>query len=415
VERGPEWVESTHGKLAVPDTLGAFPTGARRSLVISMTSATWDSVLSSLLTACGADGSSPSCTGSGLDAFPLVSAWHEADLVADGQRWATVGVRLPSNSEVAAAWKKGNRRFPWRITMDKHENAHPVIKNQRFYGFQKLSLSSLAGDSSLLRHQVASAVYRSAGLAAYRSTLVNLRLAHGAAAGDTLDLGIYSLREALDGPLLKRWFPQDTANLYEPSSRLASTYTTAEFAGDDNDRTYTDVVAFLGALHAANRTTAPDAWRANLRRVFDVDGFVGWLALSTTLGDHGSYGFTDDNYALFADQGRLHWLALDLDETLPTGNGLYRGVWHTDEATLGAPLIANVLADSILCESYKAKVASFARSELESGNLASRIDVLSSSLLPDRVAAAGILRTFAGARKAVLDTSLALHSCPWKP
>lgn len=383
--------------------------------MISLSPATWDSVLSSLLTACGADGSRPECTGSGLDAFPLVSAWHEADLIADGQRWATVGVRLPSNSEVAAAWKKGNRRFPWRITMDKHEGTRPAIKNQRFYGFQKLSLSSLVGDSSLLRHQVASAVYRSAGVIAYRSTLVSLRLAHGNAAGDTLDLGIYSLREALDGPLLRRWFPQDTGNLYEPSSRLASTHTVAEFAGDDNDKTYADVEDFLGTLHAANRTRYPGTWRGNLYRVFDVDGFVTWLAVSTTLGDHGGYGFADDNYALFADQGRLHWIALDLDETLPTGNGLHRGAWHTEEAALGAPLIAFVLADSVLCESYKAQVAGFSATEFASGNLASRIDLLSSSLIPDRIAAGGILRTFAGARKAVLDTSLALHSCPWNP
>lgn len=413
VVRGSEWIESSHGKLDVPDTTGAFPTTSRRTIVLSFSEATWDTILANMTTACGATGTATTCTGSGLDQFESVSAWHMADILADGQTWKNVGIRLRSNSQLADAWKSGTRAFPFRVTMDKWENEIPAIDNQRFYGFQKLSLVSLADDSSHLRHQIASATFRANGVPAFRSTVVSVRVAHGTGVNDTLDAGYYSLREQIDGPMLSRWFSGNDGNLYEPSSFLTSAYSTTEFSEGDNDKTYVDVLAFMGALHAANRTTAPAAWRSNLEATFDVSGFISWLAISTVLGDHGSYGHEDGNYALYADQGKLRWMALDLDETLPTGNGLYRNVWHTEEATNGASLIHHVLADTAYCNSYKAKVASYAESELAGGVLTARVTALASQLLPSGSALADKLKNYASVRKTTIDSSLAAHACPW--
>lgn len=414
VVRGPEWRDATHGKLDVPDTAGAFPLSARRTLLISFRERTWDTILAAMTNACGPDGTSASCTGSGLDLFESVSAWHEADLLADGVKWASVGIRLRSNSELANAWKARTNRFPFRITTDKWEKERPSIDNQRFYGFQKLSLNSLADDSTMLRHQVSSAVYRSHGVPAFRSTLVKLKVANGSGINDTLDLGVYSLREQIDGPMLSRWFSGNDGNLYEPKSMLAASDATnsAAFAGDDNDKTYTDVLAFMGALHNADRTTAPASWRARLQGTFDVTGFVNWLAISTVLGDRGSYGNENDNYALYADGGTLRWMALDLDKTLPTGaNGPLRSVWHQDEVAAGASLIANVLADSVLCEQCRAKVATYAATELADGRLAARVAALSTQLLPG-LATAAKLEAYATVRKAAIDTSLSNNACP---
>lgn len=414
VVRGPEWRESTHGKLEVPDTAGALPLAARRSLLISFQEKTWDTILAAMTNACGPLGTSASCTGSGLDLFESVSAWHEAELSADGVKWAHVGIRLRSNSELADAWKARTNRFPFRITTDKWENEYPSIDNQRFYGFQKLSLNSLADDSTLLRHQVSSAVYRSHGVPAFRSTLVSLKVAHGSGINDTLDLGVYSLREQIDGPMLSRWFSGNDGNLYEPASMLAAADATnaAAFAGDDNDKTYTDVFAFMAALHATDRTTAPAAWRTRLQGAFDLTGFVNWLAISTVLGDRGSYGNENDNYALYADGGVLRWMAMDLDQTIPTGvTGPVRGVWHQDEIAAGASLIRHVLADSVLCEQYRTKVATYATSELADGRLSARVSALSGQLLPGSTAAAK-LQAYATVRKAAIDTSLSNNACP---
>lgn len=415
IVRGPEWNETSHGKLAVPDTAGAFPTSSRRTMILSFSDTAWKNIVNSVKLACGEDGSSASCTGSGLDAYDAVSDWHEASIVTDGKVWAHVGIRLRSNSELANAWKDKTRyRFPFRITMDKWEDKYVSIDNQRFYGFQKLSLANLAEDSTQLRHQVASYVYRANGIPAFRSTLVKLRVAYGAGANDTLELGVYSLREMLDGPMLSRWFSGNDGNLYEPTSWLAAAdvNNTQAFASGDNDKTYADVLGFMKALHASNRTTDRGAWRTGLESVFDVNGFINWLALSTVLGDRGSYGYSNENYALYADQGKLRWMALDADETLPTGNALYRGPWHQKEIDEnGASLIDFMLSDPVYCESYKTKLGGYVASVLESGALTARVGALSSQLLPGSTIA-DKLKAYADIRKtAIGKDSIDAHSC----
>lgn len=408
--RGPEWVEPSHGKVD-PDTSKAFPAG-RRELTISMSDATWNAIVASLAEACGGSGSSSTCTGSTLDDFDSVSAWREADLLADGQKWASVGIRLRSNGELADAWKKGTNRFPFRITMDKWEKEKPAIDNQRFYGFQKLSLASLADDSTGLQHQIAAALYRQQGIPAFRSGIVSLKLVHGST---TLDLGVYSLREMIDGTMLTRWFSGKDGNLYEPSSSLSS-FVQGEFQEGENDGTFSDAKAFVSALNAANRTTAPEAWRNALSATFDVDGFVSWLAVSTALGDKGSYGNEAGNYALYSDGGKLRWMALDADNTFPTGNGLQRGVWHAGAST-SWPLVANVLADSVLCEKYKARLSALAGSTgpLSASNLSATVRNAADTYLqglPVAAAARDTLLKFAQTRASVIDTSLSNHSCP---
>lgn len=407
VARGPEWSEPSHGKVE-PDTTAAFP-ASRRILTISVSDATWNAMIASLAEACGGSGAAATCTGSSLDDYDSVSAWRVADLLADGKKWTSVGIRLPSNGEVADAWKAGGNRFPFRITMDKWEKEVPAIDNQRFYGFQKLSLENLDGDSSGLRHQIAGALYRAQGVPAQRSALVTLKLVHGTS---TLDLGLYSLREMIDGPMLSRWFSDNDGNLYEPASTLSS-FVAGDFDEGDHDGTFSDAIAFVSALNASNRTSSPDTWRNTLKQTFDVDGFVSWLAVSTVLGDGGSYGAEAENYALYANGGKLRWMALALDETF---KGSTHGIWHPG-ASATWPLIANVLGDSVLCESYKSKVGALVSSTgpLDPTNLESTIrSIAGTSLsgLDDASTRPSKLLTFASVRKGVVDTSLANHTCP---
>lgn len=389
-------------------------------MILSFSDTAWKSIGDALTAACGADGSSGSCTGSGLDLFPNVSEWHKADIVIGGATWKNVGIRLRSNSQLAAAWKARTFAFPFRITMDKWEDEFPTIKNQRFYGFQKLSLVSLADDSTLLRHQVASAAYRAKGVPAFRSTIVSVRIAHGTGRDDTIDAGCYSMREMLDGPMFKRWFSASGGNLYEPASFLgaADLSNTTAFGGE-GVKDYSDIKAFMAALHSSDRTSDASTWRKNLVATFDVDGFIRWLAISTVLGDRGGYGYENGNYALYADQGKLHWMALDLDDALPSAakspKAYYRGVWHTEEVANGAALISYLLADPSYCEQYKTLLADYAASELSGGALPARVAALASQLLPSGSAAADEIKTsaYAATRKATIDSSLAAHACPW--
>lgn len=408
VVRGPEWVESSHGERP-SDTLAAFPISTR-TLVIAMPESTWANMQGTLRSVCGSLGGGAPCTGAQVDAAPSVSAWHKGTLAMEGQTWASIGFRFRSNSDLADAWTKGNLRFPFRLTMDKWEDEVPTVKNQRFYGFKKLSLTSLAGDSTLLRHQIASAVYRAQGVPALQGAVVSLRLARGT---DTLDLGPYALREVPDGPILSRWFVDGSGNQYEPSSKLGA-YVKSEFSEGENDGAHTEVVAFFAALNSADRTANPTAWRASLRKVFDVDGFVRWMAVSQALGDNGSYGREAENYGLYGISGKLHWMALDLDKTFPAGPSRTRSVWYP--GTAGSwPLVEKVLADSTLCEDYVKQLRTLttsgdASAEKLGGHI--RRFVLSSNPTVDPKLAP--LFEFAAPRAVVVDSSLTSHPCPRK-
>ncbi|HNY32161.1 MAG TPA: CotH kinase family protein [Fibrobacteria bacterium] len=408
VDRGSEWVESSHGERP-SDTTGAFPP-AIRSMVIAMPDSTWTNMTQALHKVCGAMGGNGVCTGSQLDASPAVSAWRKGNLLADGQVWASVGFRFRSNSDLAETWTKGTNRYPFRLTMDKWEDDVPSIKNQRFYGFKKLTLTSLAGDSSALRHQVASAIYRSQGVPALQGAVVDLKLARGS---DTLDLGLYALREVPDGPILSRWFADGSGNQYEPSSTLG-TYVKGEFSEGENDGSHTDVIAFLAALNSNERTTNPDAWRNSLRKVFDVDGFVRWMAVSQALGDNGSYGRESGNYGLYGLKGTVHWMALDLDKTFPAGGSRTRGVWYP--GTAGSwPLVEKILADSTLCEEYSRQLrAMVTTGDGSTERLGAFIRRFANSTNPAAEPRLASLFDFAAKRPGVVDSSLAAHPCPRK-
>lgn len=407
VVRGPEWVESTHGNNP-SDTLGAFP-WVSRTLVISMPETTWVNMTGALKSVCGDKGGG-SCTGALLDGSEAVSEWHKANLVADGQTWAAVGFRFRSNSQLADAWAKSTNQYPFRITMDKWEDDVPMVKNQRFYGFKKLTLTSLAEDSSFVRHQIASAVYRAQGVPALQGAVVNLRLARGT---DTMDLGPYALREVPDGPILSRWFADGSGNEYEPSSKLG-TYVKAEFSEGENDGTHSDIIAFFAALNSPERTANPAAWRSSLRKVFALDTFVRWMAVSQALGDHGSYGRETGNYGLYGLNGKVRWLALDLDMTLSGGGSRTRGVWYP--GTAGSwPLVEKVLADSMLCEDYSSQLRALVTTGNASpdklGAFIRRFVVSSNPTVDPRLAP---LFEFAAQRKIAVDTSLSSHPCPRK-
>jgi hypothetical protein len=88
---------------------------------------------------------------------------------------------------------------------------------------------------------------------------VNLRIAHGTGSRDTADVGVYSLREMIDGPMLKRWFSGSDGNLYEPSSLLGANYSTADFGGGDNDFKVSEEDINIGISMKKGNTALKDA------------------------------------------------------------------------------------------------------------------------------------------------------------
>lgn len=406
VVRGSEWVESTHGKVD-PDTSKAFP-DTLRAISLELSSADWTQMVDAVASACGAVGSTAAtCTGSGLDSLAIFSEWFSSELLADGQRWSHAGIRLKGNSDLVKAWAAGRARFPFKLTMDKLEDSFPSIKNQRFYGFKKLELENLHSDASLVRHRVASSLLRAYGVPAPYEQLVRLTIVHGSTSED---MGIYSLREVPDNPLLDRWFGEHSGNLYSPSSSF-QTYSRSDFQ-DDGIKDYSDVQAMFIALHATRTTTAAATWRQGLADVFDASVFLKWLAVSTALRTDGVYGSKADGYGLYDKSGKMRWISNGMDGAFGSRPS---EVWHTT-AGESWPLVSYLLADTTWCAEYAddLKALTATGGLLSSAALQARITAKAAPVRSESGVDAEVatMLDFAAARAAQIDTSVQNHPCP---
>ena len=79
---------------------------------------------------------------------------------------------------------------------------------------------------------------------------------------------------------------------------------------------------FSGLCTADTRISNAEAWRAGLEAVFDVDGFLNWLAVNTVIQNWDTYGLMSHNYYLYNDpiSGLLTWIPWDNNEAFKTGN-----------------------------------------------------------------------------------------------
>jgi spore coat protein H len=302
-------------------------------------------------------------------------AYVPADMHLGGHTWWKVGVRPKGNSSLSQAWQSGSKKLPFRLDIDRFEDAHPGLKNQRVWGFGKLSLHSGAMDASLIRERLASDVFRDAGVPTTRETFVQVLLKHG----NLIDtLGLYTLVEVPDEPFLDQAFESHSGNLYKPEGTGArfATWVDSTFLVDADD--ISDVRAFYYALHSDRSDTA--AWRAKVEASFNVDGFLRWLAVNTLIRNWDTYGQMAHNYYLYSDKGRLQWIPWDLGLAFQSNQG-GASVWlGTVDSTW--PLIDLFLRDSKYRAAYRAELESALGGAFETSKVLAKIGAWKDLLEP---------------------------------
>jgi spore coat protein CotH len=223
--------------------------------------------------------------------------------------------------------------MPFKLDFDEFEDDYPDIDNQRFYGFQQLSLGNNFGDDAMMRDALAYDVYDEAGLAAASTGFYQVFLDFGEG---PVNLGLYTVVEVIDDTVIARVFGDDSGNIYEGDGRAVSLAagTTPEqiedsFEKENNEEEgdWSDILALFDVLHAAERTEDPAAWREKLETVFDVDTFLKWLAVSAQIGHWDTYGGMSHNFYLYnnSQSGQLTWITWDHNLTFASGMGGMRG------------------------------------------------------------------------------------------
>ncbi|MFC1592257.1 CotH kinase family protein, partial [Thermodesulfobacteriota bacterium] len=444
VPRPEGWTDETHGSKAEPDYAAVFAPDEVKRLDITIGRADWKLMLRELEGMFGA-------FGAGIDNDTLPSQWYEVcdDLqlrddcacrispwlnlegtctrlgpeeqlgclpfkdereppksalmvpdtpvfkacsvrVAD-TAWTNVGIRFRGNASLKFAWQLGSLKLPFKFDFDEFEDRHPQIRNQRFYGFKELALVNNFGDPSFVREKLAYDLYRDAGVPAPRSAFYRVYVDSGEG---PVYFGLYTMVEVPDEPLLEAQFGGDGGNLYKPDGYGAYWMQFQESAfekkSNQDEADFSDVQAAIAALHADRGD--PARWREGLEAVFNVNGFLRWLAVNTVIQNWDTYGSMSHNYYLYNDpkDGRLHWFPWDNTVAFNSRGGLLDPLaldFH--EVRDDWPLIRFMIDDPVYRQTYLACVNEAAAGVFAPGAAAERFRSAHALIAPYVVGAEG--------------------------
>jgi spore coat protein H len=328
--------------------------------------------------------------GDDAEFLPRTPIWRPCNVEFEGRAWRMVGVRFKGNSTLLNSWQRGSYKLPLRLRFDKFEDAPGAVADQRFFGFQSLSFTNNSSDPSFAREVLAGELLREAGNPAARTALVRVVVDRGEGA---TYFGLYTMVEVPDDPLLDSQLGGSGGNLYKPHGSAArfTTFDPKAFEKQSNEKAadYTDVERAIAALNADRSDAA--AYRTELERYLDVQGFLRWLATNTIMGNWDVYGEIAHNYYLYgapADQGRLHWIPWDHDLAFGSGTGPVTSVLH-DQVQANWPLIRFLLDDDEYRRDYVAHARAVLDTAFAPGKLEARARELHTLVEPHVLGPAG--------------------------
>ena len=247
--------------------------------------------------------------------------WTECTVKFNGREWQHVGIRCKGNSSLLAAHHSISKKYSFKLDFDQFENEFPETKNQRFYGFKQLNLNNNFKDASLMREKAATDLFRQFGVPAAHTAFCVLYIDFG----DGPEFyGIYTLIEEVDDTVIKMQFHRKNGNLYKPDGRAASfangTFNTKDMFLKTNKKTadYQDIESLYNIINSNLRATDAETWKKQLESIFNVDGFLKWLAANKAMQNWDSYGQSARNYYLYNNpaNGLLTWIPWDNNEAL---------------------------------------------------------------------------------------------------
>ncbi len=325
--------------------------------------------------------------------------WVTANIEFDGQTWTHVGIRFKGNSSLMSTWGSGNWKLPFKLDFDEFEDEYPEIKNQRFYGFKQLSFSSNWSDSSLLREKVTADIFREAGVPSAQTAFYAMYVNYGEG---PIYFGLYTAVEVIDDTVIETQFDDDSGNVYKPEG-TGATFADGSFDEESFDKEtnqgeadYSDILALFDALHAETRTTDPATWRSNLESVFDVEGFMRWLAVNMVVQNWDTYGQMAHNYYLYTNPttGLIAWIPWDNNMALMAGmggggerggaRGSARGGLSLDLESVGNdwPLIRYLMDDPVYHDLYVTCVEETINGAFEPAKMTATYQALNSLIAP---------------------------------
>jgi hypothetical protein len=296
-----------------------------------------------------------------------------AELTVGGQTYVGIGVHLKGS---AGSKRSVDDRPAMTLNFDRFN------QKQRVFGLEKIHLNNSVQDGSYLNENLASRVYRAAGIPATRAT-------HALLEFNGVEMGVYVVKEAYDDNYLKRHFPEDNGrygNLYD-GGFIRDILQKLERDAGSGPRDLSDLIALREA------TSSPLATRpVQLGKTLDVERFLTLMAIQMTLDDWDGYVRNRNNYRIyFRPDGRAVFLPSGMDQLLRHADAPVRDTYSGRVASALTALPAErlrlrdrmrSLGSNVLSEVWLTRQMQEIQARLDASAALTRLDVR--SLFPDR-------------------------------
>jgi hypothetical protein len=306
----PDWRDETHSDMVPPNFDKVFDQTRINRIDLVFTASEFNAMQSNFSTLVS------------NNQTDLTPDYIRCDFFFNGLQWYDVGVRYKANSKSFASFSAGNGKLPFKLDFDEFEDTNEMINDQRFFGFKQLSLHPNFNDNSLVREKLALDLYREFGVPASSTAFYEVYVDKGD--GNPVYFGLYTMVEDLVDTLLEKQFSSNTGNSYEAlgaGSKFSSElFDLNDFIAKTNLETSLkeEIQEFYDILHSSSRATDPTLWRQYLEAVFDVDGFLKYLAVNNSIQNWDTYGNKRGNYYLYQDpaDNLLKWIVRGGSEAL---------------------------------------------------------------------------------------------------
>jgi len=261
----------------------------------------------------------------------------EASVTFNNETWDHIGVRYKGFSSLQGAIREGSGKISLKLKMDYYKSEYPETKGQSLYGFEELNLQSNYADKSLIREKIAPEIFQDAGVIAPETAFYRVYIDYGEG---PQYFGLYTMIEAIEDTVIQTQFLDGSGNLYKPesfgfgnhnqdgSTLAKGTLDLESFNKRTNKKAadYSDIERLYEVLHSDTRHTDPEVWRAELESVFNVDGFIRWLATNTLIQNFDTYGGNNRNYYLYNDPETWTFFWIPWDNNFALGGRMGGGM-----------------------------------------------------------------------------------------
>ncbi len=352
-----DWSTTTHSYSATPDYDIVFPQDKVNRFDITISAENW-SIMQDDLDDLYGTSSGPG--GSFPDETPV---YIPCNIEFNGTNWYYVGIRYKGNSSLSA-YSNGTKKLPFRLDFNQFEDDYPEITGQTFYGFPALSMSSNYDDKSFIREKMGCDIFRDFGVPAPKAAFYEMYIDYG---DGPVYFGLYTGVEVVFETMLASQFNSNTGNCYKPDGDGAawssSNFNLADFENKTTGTTGgTDIQGIYDILHDDSRTSDPSSWKSQLESVFDVDGFLKYLAVNTTIQNWDTYGRMTHNYYLYNDpaDGLMKWIPWDNNEAFQDGKmGGALSFEFTEISDNAWPMIKYIIGNTDYENDFKGHISNF--------------------------------------------------------